>query len=95
METGRTSDVLPDLISAAARDAALRESLDEWVRHRRQPLNTILGRGVERGELSDDADLDTVIDALIGSFMYRRLLTHAPLDDAFVAKLLHTVLPSV
>ncbi len=95
METGRTSDVLPDLISAAARDAALRESLDEWVRHRRQPLNTILGRGVERGELSDDADLDTVIDALIGAFMYRRLLTHEPLDEAFVARLLQTVLPSV
>jgi AcrR family transcriptional regulator len=95
METGRTSDVLPDLISAAARDAALRESLDEWVRHRRQPLGTILGRGVERGELAPDADLDTVIDALIGAFMYRRLLTHAPLDDGFVARLLHTVLPSV
>ncbi len=95
METGRTSDVLPDLISAAARDAALRESLDEWVRHRRQPLKTILGRGAERGELPDDADLDTVIDALIGAFMYRRLLTHAPLDDTFVSRLLHTVLPSV
>jgi AcrR family transcriptional regulator len=95
MESGRTSDVLPDLISAAARDEALRESLDEWVRHRRHPLNTILGRGVERSELAADADLDTVVDALIGAFMYRRLLTHAPLDDEFVARLLRTVLPSV
>ena len=95
METGRTSDVLPDLISASARDAALRESLDEWVRHRRQPLNTILGRGVQRGELAADADLDTIIDALIGAFMYRRLLSHAPLDDAFVTRLLSTVLPAV
>jgi len=95
METGRTSDVLPDLISASARDAALRESLDEWVRHRRQPLNTILGRGVQRGELAADADLDTIIDALIGAFMYRRLLSHAPLDESFVSALLHVVLPSV
>ena len=95
MENGRTSDVLPDLISASARDAALRESLDEWVRHRRQPLNTILGRGVQRGELAADADLDTIIDALIGAFMYRRLLSHAPLDEAFVSALLHVVLPSV
>ena len=94
METGRTSDVLPDLISASARDAALRESLDEWVRHRRQPLNTILGRGVQRGELAADADLDTMIDALIGAFMYRRLLSHAPLDEPFVTRLLSTVLPS-
>jgi AcrR family transcriptional regulator len=95
MENGRTSDVLPDLISASARDAALRESLDEWVRHRRQPLNTILGRGVQRGELTADADLDTMIDALIGAFMYRRLLSHAPLDAAFVTRLLSTVLPSL
>ena len=95
MENGRTSDVLPDLISASARDAALRESLDEWVRHRRQPLNTILGRGVQRGELAADADLDTIIDVLIGAFMYRRLLSHAPLDEAFVSALLHVVLPSV
>ena len=95
MQTGRTSDVLPDLISASARDAALRESLDEWVRHRRQPLNTILGRGVQRGELAADADLDTIIDALIGAFMYRRLLSHTPLDEAFVSALLHVVVPSV
>ena len=95
MQTGRSSDVLPDLISASARDAALRESLDEWVRHRRQPLTIILGRAVQRGELAADTDLDTIIDALIGAFMYRRLLSHAPLDDAFVTRLLVTVLPSL
>lgn len=95
MQTGRSSDVLPDLISASARDAALRESLDEWVRHRRQPLTIILGRAVQRGELAAATDLDTIIDALIGAFMYRRLLSHAPLDDAFVTRLLRTVLPSV
>lgn len=95
MQTGRSSDVLPDLISASARDPALRESLDEWVRHRRQPLTVILGRAVQRGELAADTDLDTIIDALIGAFMYRRLLSHAPLDDAFVTRLLVTVLPSL
>lgn len=95
MQTGRSSDVLPDLISASARDPALRESLDEWVRHRRQPLTIILGRAAQRGELAADTDLDTIIDALIGAFMYRRLLSHAPIDDAFVTLLLRTVLPSV
>ncbi len=95
MQTGRSSDVLPDLISASVRDPALRESLDEWVRHRRQPLTVILGRAVQRGELAADTDLDTIIDALIGAFMYRRLLSHAPLDDPFVTRLLLTVLPSL
>jgi AcrR family transcriptional regulator len=95
LQTGRTSDVLPDLISASVRDDALRESLDEWVRHRRQPLTAILERAVNRGELATDTDLDTIIDALIGAFTYRRLLSHAPLDGDFVARLLSTVLPSV
>ena len=37
-------------------------------------------------------DIDTIIDALIGAVTYRRLLSHAPLDDHFVARLLSTVL---
>ncbi len=94
MCTGKTSDVLPDLISAAARDAALRESLDEWVRNRRQPLTIILGRAVQRGDLAADVDVGIVIDALIGAFMYRRLLSRAPLDGDFVDRLISTILPS-
>jgi hypothetical protein len=87
--------VLPDLISASVRDDALRESLDAWVRHRRQLLTSILARAVDRGELAEGADIDTIIDALIGAFTYRRLLSHEPLDDEFVARLLAAVLPSI
>lgn len=91
MQSGSTSDVLPDLISASVRDAGLRCSLDEWVHHRRQPLITILGRAVQRGELAVDTDIDVLIDAIVGAFMYRRLLSHAPLDDDFIERLLRTV----
>lgn len=94
MATGKASDVLPDLIAASVRDPNLRASLDEYIRHRRQPLQTILGRGLERGELAVDTDVEVVIDALIGPFVYRRLLSHDPLDAAFVERLLRTVLPA-
>ena len=93
MATGKASDVLPDLIAASVRDPNLRVSLDEYIRYRRQPLQTILGRGLERGELAADTDVEVVIDALIGPFVYRRLLSHDPLDTAFVERLLRTVLP--
>ena len=93
MATGKASDVLPDMIAASVRDPNLRDSLDEYIRHRRQPLQTILGRGLERGELAGDADVEVLIDALIGPFVYRRLLSHDPLDAAFVDRLLRTVLP--
>lgn len=95
MVTGKASDVLPDLIAASVRDPNLRASLDEYIRYRRQPLQTILGRGLERGELAIDTDVEVVIDALIGPFVYRRLLSHDPLDAAFVERLLRTVLPQV
>ena len=95
MTEGRASDVLPDLIAASVRDPNLRTSLDEYIRYRRQPLTTILRRGLQRGELAADSDVDVLIDALIGPFIYRRLLTHDPLDDDYVARLLRTVLPTV
>jgi AcrR family transcriptional regulator len=95
MATGKASDVLPDLISVSVRDANVRTSLDEYIRYRRQPLQTILGRGVQRGELPHDADVEVLIDALIGPFVYRRLLSHDPLDADFVDRLVRTVLPSL
>jgi hypothetical protein len=78
MTHGKASDVLPDLISASVRDPNLRTSLDEYIRYRRRPLSTILGRGLQRGELAADTDVDVLIDVLIGPFTYRRLLTHDP-----------------
>lgn len=95
MSEGKASDILPDLISASVRDPNLRSSLDEYIRHRRQPLQTILGRGTRRGELAADTDVEVLIDALIGPCVYRRLLSHDPLDDDFVERLLHIVLPTV
>ena len=95
MATGKASDVLPDLIAASVRDPNLRTSLDEYIRHRRQPLQTILGRGVQRDEHGADTDIEVLIDALIGPFVYRRLLSHDPLDADFVERLLRTVLPIV
>lgn len=93
MDAGRLSDVLPHLIEVSIHDAALRASLDEYVRYRRLPLTEILTRGVERGELAADTDIEVLIDVLIGPFMYRRLLSHEPLDRDFVQRLLRLVLP--
>lgn len=88
-------DVLPHLIEVACYDPAIRTSLDDWVRHRRAPLLTILERGVARAELPADTDLELLLDALTGPFVYRRLLTGAPLDRDLVDRLLALVLPSV
>jgi AcrR family transcriptional regulator len=88
-------DVLPHLIEVACYDPAIRSSLDDWVRHRRAPLLAILERGVERGELPADTDLELLLDALIGPFVYRRLLTGGAIDESVVDRLLALVLPTV
>ncbi len=41
---------------------------------RRVYLGTILRRGIERGELRDDVDLDILIDLVAGPFIYRLLI---------------------
>jgi AcrR family transcriptional regulator len=89
----RMNDVLPHLIEVATHDPLIRESLDHYVQFRRVPLRRILERGVEREEIPVEADLDTIIDALIGPFIYRRLLSGGPLDDDFIDRLVTLVLP--
>lgn len=93
LSNGKTSDVLPHLLEVSVRDEALRASLDDYVRYRRQPLSAIVCRGVERHELPTDTDVDTLVDVLIGPFMYRRLFSRQPLDADFIEHLLAVVLP--
>ncbi len=95
MENGKSSDVLPHLIEAGCHDPAIAESLDAYVQFRRQPLRRIFKRAIERGELAADADIDILIDAVIGPFVYRRLLTHDRIDADFTRRLLDIVVPAV
>jgi AcrR family transcriptional regulator len=68
--------VLPRLMADAADDpellAALREAL---VRPRRAAIAEILRRGIERGELRGDVDIDLVSDMLIGPMIARVLMS--------------------
>lgn len=93
LSAGRMSGILPHLIEVAGRDPNLRASLDEYVRSRRQPLLQILGRGIERGELAPDVDVEFLVDVLTGPLFYRRLLTGGRLDERVVDQLLALVLP--
>jgi AcrR family transcriptional regulator len=91
---GRGSDVLPHLIEASCFDPQLRASLDEYVRSRQSTLRRILQRGVKRGELSADAELDVLVDVLLAPFFYRNLLTGRAIDATFAQRLVALVLPA-
>ena len=87
-------DILPHLLEVSAHDEAVRASLDEYVRNRRRPLTAIFERARDRGELDEDVDVAVMVDAVIGPFIYRRLLSHDPIDADFVGRLLAVVLPA-
>jgi AcrR family transcriptional regulator len=76
----------PELI-AAFRDRFL------WPR-RRQAYQT-LQRGIDRGELPADMDLNLTLDALYGPIYMRFLIRHDELDERFVDELCALVLSGV
>jgi AcrR family transcriptional regulator len=86
--------LMPRLMSEAAEDpelfAVCRAVL---VDPRRAQLRAVLRRGVERGELRADADLELAIDGLIGPIIYRVLITGG--DPAEVRGLAARVLDQV
>lgn len=58
--------VLPSLAGERAHNPELSELFDPVSRDRRQPLIRALERGVERGEISPDVDLELAADLIVG-----------------------------
>ena len=54
-----------------------------------------LERGVERGEIRRDSDLELAVDALHGAVFYRLFLSGEPLDGAFTRRLARQVLAGI
>jgi AcrR family transcriptional regulator len=87
-----TNDVLPHLLEAAVFDERVRVSLQTYLRDRQETVRTILARGIERGELTDDDDVELMVDVMIAPFMYRRLMTGGPISTSFATRLAAFVL---
>lgn len=80
---GKPGRVMPGLVSAMARHPELAASVrEDFLRSRRAALRTVLRRGIERGEIREDADLELALDFLGGPLFYRLLVTGGPLDAA-------------
>lgn len=85
-------DVLPHLVGAASYDPAVRDALADYTRTRQAPMRTMLARAADRGDLPPGRDADVFVDTVLGAINYRRLMSNAPVDAAFVDALLRTVL---
>jgi AcrR family transcriptional regulator len=74
--------LMPNLICAMARKPELARALrDGFLAGRRAALAEVLRRGVERGDLRPDLDLELALDVLGGPLFYRLLVTGGAIDE--------------
>jgi AcrR family transcriptional regulator len=74
--------LMPKLIGAMADNPELARAVrDGFLAVRRSALSEVLRRGVERGDLRPDLDLELALDVLGGPLFYRLLITGGPLDE--------------
>lgn len=93
---GPTGHLLAQLVSATQFDPAMRREFRErWLRPRRAEGKAAIDRAIARGELTADIDTDFLFDCLYGPLYLRLLFEHAPLDDAFVARLIESTFGGV
>ena len=74
--------LMPNLVSAMAQRPELARLVREgFLIRRRLALAEVVCRGVERGDLRPDVDLELVLDMLGGPLFYRLLITGGPIDE--------------
>jgi AcrR family transcriptional regulator len=89
--TMSSSPLVPELVALIGRaewDHELRDTKAELLAAGTAGLRRALDAAIDRGELPADHDLDTTIARLAGPLFYRRVLAHAPLEDAFVTQII-------
>jgi AcrR family transcriptional regulator len=81
------------IIGAGQSDPGLLEEFrNRLLRPRRQEAYATLRRGIERGELPRDLDLDLVLDILYGAIYMRFLIRHDELSERYVEEVCRMVL---
>lgn len=71
------------LLTVAHRDPSFGKMHGEATRARRDHLARLIGRGVERGELSNNVDLQDAANDLVGVFFYKKMVVHEAVDAEY------------
>jgi AcrR family transcriptional regulator len=88
--------MLAGLVAEMARNPELAQTVRAGLlEHRRSIVYAILERGIERGEIRADIDLELVADLLGGAVVTRVLLTGGPVTPRFVRGVVDTVMDGI
>lgn len=93
---GLPGRVMPGLVSAMAQNPRLASSVREgFLASRRAALRAVVERGIRRGELRPDTDVEITLDLVGGPLMYRLLVTGGPVDDSVAETVVDSVLTGI
>ncbi|HET7488367.1 MAG TPA: TetR/AcrR family transcriptional regulator [Acidimicrobiales bacterium] len=95
VHTGSAGRILPSLVDAAERDPELAGLFARFVAQRRRCTLDHLEAAAAAGTLPAGCDVELAADLLTGPLFYRRLLSRAPVDRAYIERLVDTVLRGV
>jgi AcrR family transcriptional regulator len=92
MGSTRHGQAIPEMVAATAKHPELTEPYREFLSDRRNAWRTAIARGIQRGELPAGVDGELMVDALVGPLFYRALVSHEPIDAAYMDRLVDRVL---
>jgi AcrR family transcriptional regulator len=77
------SQIMPDLLSEAARNTQIAETLRKTLVVNQHDIGVLLiGRATERGELPSGVDPALAVDLVVGPLYWRLAIARTPLSDA-------------
>jgi AcrR family transcriptional regulator len=86
--TREYGEIVRGLMSEAIVDQDFAKAMrDIFIDSRRNALKEILLKGIERGELASNLEIEFVIDLIYGPMWYRLLNRHAPLNSKFAGQI--------
>jgi AcrR family transcriptional regulator len=85
--------ILPGLAAELSRNPEMAAVFREgFVRPRRAAVRTVIERGIARGEIREDLDVEVVVDMAVAPMYYRRLFSGMPITVALAESVVDTLL---
>jgi AcrR family transcriptional regulator len=88
----QVAPLLRGLMAEALRDTVAAQGMREFITARRNELRGLLVRGLDRGELPAETDLELTMDQIYGLMWYRLLIARSPITGEVAIQLSRAVI---
>ncbi|MNN64700.1 hypothetical protein D3C81_1801520 [compost metagenome] len=94
--TSREGRIITQLLGEGQFDVALAESYRiRYFQPRRLEARKLIERGIQRGELQGNLDIEICIDLIYGPIFYRLLVTGDELNEDYIRQLVTTAFKGI